>query len=72
VENLAGGLVLVADTEDVTEGLAVGILDYREVELAAADEVDGGAPVEGFVRRGGPTKAILIEGYVCLMTVAIF
>jgi hypothetical protein len=27
VENLTGGLVPVADTEDLVEGLAVGILD---------------------------------------------
>jgi hypothetical protein len=46
-------LVLVADTEDLVEGFAVSILDDREVELTAADEVDGGAPVERFVGRSG-------------------
>jgi hypothetical protein len=53
VENLAGGWVLMADAEDLVEGLAVGILDDREVELTAADEVDSEALVEGFVGRGG-------------------
>src|SRR5580698_1565832 len=69
VENLAGGLVFIADTEDLVEGLAVGILDDREVELAAADEVDGGAPVEGFVGRcsdGWAYESDLNRG-ICLL-----
>jgi hypothetical protein len=58
-------LVLVADAEDLVQRLALGEFDDGEVELAAADEVDGGALVEGLVGEvvtGGPTKAILMRG----------
>jgi hypothetical protein len=49
--------VLVADAEDFVQRLAVGELDDGEVELAAADEVDGGALVEGAVGVGGDRRA---------------
>ena len=49
--------VLVADAEDLVQRLAVGELDDGEVELAAADEVDGGALVEGAVGVGGDRRA---------------
>ena len=39
-------VVLVADAEDLVQRLAVGVLDDGEVELAAADEVDGRALVQ--------------------------
>ena len=45
--------VAVADAEDGFERGSVGELDDGEVELAAADEVDGGALVEGAVGIGG-------------------
>ena len=41
--------VLVADAEDLVQRLALGKLDDGEVELAAADEVDGRALVQGLV-----------------------
>ncbi len=47
----------VADAEDLVERLPVGELDDGEVELAAADEVDGGALVEGAVGVGGDGRA---------------
>ncbi len=49
--------VAVADAEDLVERLAVGELDDGEIELAAADEVDGGALVEGAVGVGGDRGA---------------
>ena len=49
--------VLVADAEDLGQRLAVGELDDGEVELAAADEVDGGALVERAVGVGGDRGA---------------
>ena len=49
--------VLVADAEDLVERLAVGVFDDGEVELAAADEVDGGALVERLVGRGRDRRA---------------
>ena len=47
------GRVFVADAEDLVERLAVGELDDGEVELAAADEVDDVALVQGAVGVGG-------------------
>ena len=47
----------VGDAEYFVERLAVGELDDREIELAAADEVDGGALVEGAVGVGGDGRA---------------
>jgi len=44
---------LVADTEDLAERFALGEFDDRVVELAAADEVEGAALVQGLVRGGG-------------------
>ena len=49
--------ILVGDAEDLWEGLAVGILDDGEVELAAADEVDYIAFVESAVGVGGDRGA---------------
>ena len=49
--------VLVGDAEDFVERLAVGELDDGEVELAAADEVDDFALVEGAVGVGGDRGA---------------
>ena len=49
--------VLVADAEDFVEGLAVGVLDDGEVELAAADEVEDFALVESAVGVGGDRRA---------------
>ena len=49
--------VLVADAEDLVQRFAVGELDDGEVELAAADEVDGFALVEGAVGVGGDRGA---------------
>ena len=49
--------VLVADAENFVERLAVGELDDGEVELAAADEVDDRALVEGAVGVGGDRRA---------------
>jgi len=43
VQNLAGCRIFVGDAQDLIERLAVGVLNYGEIELAAADEVDGGA-----------------------------
>jgi hypothetical protein len=48
---------LVADAEDLAEGLALGKLNDRVIELAAADEVERRTLVEGFVRRGGDRRA---------------
>lgn len=47
----AGG-VLVGDAEDFVERLSVGEFNDGEVELAAADEVEDGALVEGAVGVG--------------------
>jgi hypothetical protein len=44
--------VLVADPEDLVQRLAVGKFDGGEVELAAADEVDDIALVQGAVGVG--------------------
>src|ERR1700744_4341085 len=41
--------VFVGDAEDFVQGLAVGVLNDGEVELAAADEVEDFALVEGAV-----------------------
>ena len=49
--------VLVADAEDLVQRLALGELDDGEIELAAADEVDGGALVQGAVGGGGDRRA---------------
>ncbi len=49
--------VLVADAEDLVQRLAVGKLDGGEVELAAADEVDDVALVQGAVGVGGDRGA---------------
>ena len=46
----------VADAEDLVERLAVGELDDGEVELAAADKVDGFALVQGAVGIGGDRR----------------
>jgi hypothetical protein len=49
----------------------VGKLDDGEIELPATDEVDSSALVKrlsGDVVTGGPTKAILIAGYVSLIS----
>src|SRR5262249_54050457 len=45
VQYLAAG-VAIADAEDVLQRPAVGELDAGEIELAAYDEIDGGALVE--------------------------
>ena len=68
VLNDAAG-VLVGDAEDLIERLAVGKLDDGEVELAAADEVDDGALVEGAVGIGGDRGADKgdLDGGVCLL-----
>ncbi len=49
--------VLIAGAEDLVQRLAVGKLDDGEVELAADDEVDGLALVEGLIGRGGDGRA---------------
>ena len=57
--------VLVADAENLVQRLAVGVLDDGEVELAAADEVDNCAFVQGAVRVGRdrwPNKRNLDRG----------
>ena len=51
VDDLA--IELVADAEDLVEWLSLGKLDDGVVELAAADEVEGGTLVEGAIRVGG-------------------
>ena len=48
--------VLVTDAEDLVQRLAVGVLDDGEVELAAANEVDGGALVQCLVGRSGDRR----------------
>jgi len=48
--------VLVGDAEDLIQRLAVGVLDDGEVELAAADEVDDVALVEGAIRVRGDRR----------------
>ena len=48
VDDLA--VLLVADSEDLVQRLALGKLDHGIVELAAADEVEHGALVERLVR----------------------
>jgi len=66
-------VLFVADAEDLIEGLALGKLDHRVIELAAADEVEDGALVRarsGSVVTGGPTNAILMEGLAALMASA--
>ena len=55
VDDLA--VLLVADAEDLVERLALRKLDDRVIELAAADEVQRGALVEGAVRVGGHRRA---------------
>src|SRR5579863_3424512 len=53
-------IFLVADAEDLVEGLSLRELHDGVVKLAAADEVERGALIEGAVRVGGdwrPDKA---------------
>ena len=47
---------LVADAEDLVQRLALRELDDRIVELAAADEVENGALIEGAVGVGGDRR----------------
>src|ERR1700723_1706173 len=56
--------VFVADAEDFVEGLAVGVFYDGEVELAAADEIDDVAFVEGAVgiRGDGRTDEGDLDG----------
>ena len=55
VDDLA--VLLVADAENLVERLALGKLDDRVIELAAADEVERRALVQGAVRVGGDRRA---------------
>ncbi len=56
VEEAAGG-VAVADAEDFVQRFTVGKFHDGEVKLAAADEVDRRALVQGAVRVGGDRRS---------------
>jgi hypothetical protein len=50
-------VLFVADAEDLVEGLALCVFNDGEVELAAADEVEDGALVEGAIGVRGDRGA---------------
>jgi hypothetical protein len=61
--------VFIADAKDFVQGLAVGEFYNREIELAAAYEVEDFAFVQGAVRVGGDRgadEADLDGGVRCL------